>query len=66
MIDKSNGRDNSKRLNIEYKAGDLVLLNKPGILPKLALPRAPDPFLIERYMMMEMSPYLKVWLSPIE
>ena len=46
-IDKSKRRENSKWLNIEYKEGDLVLLNKPGILPnkKLGLPRA-RPYLI--------------------
>ena len=37
-----------KRFNIEYKEGDLVVLfNKPGILPKLALPRAKS-YLIEK------------------
>ena len=40
-IDKSNPRENSKWLSIEYKEGNLVLLlNKSGILLKLALPRA--------------------------
>ena len=39
-IDKSNHTGNSKRLSIQYKEGDLVLLTKPGILPKLTLPRA--------------------------
>ena len=38
-IDKSNRREYSKQLDIEYKAEDLVFLNKPGILPKLTLPR---------------------------
>ena len=45
-IDESNRRENSKRISIQYKEGDLVLLNKPEILPKLALPRA-GPYLIE-------------------
>ena len=46
-IDKSNRRENLKRLSIEYKEESLVLLNKSGILLKLDLPRT-GPFLIEK------------------
>ena len=38
-IDKSKRKENSKRLDTKYKVIDLVLLNKPGILLKMALPR---------------------------
>ena len=33
-IDKSICRENSKHLQIEYKEGGMILLNRPGILPK--------------------------------
>ena len=38
-IDKSNKEENKKRINHDYVIGDKVLLQKPGILPKLAVPR---------------------------
>ena len=38
MINKSNIRENSKRLRHEYKVGDKVLLHQPGIIPKLSRP----------------------------
>ena len=38
MINKSNTRENSKRLQHKYKTGDKVLLHKPGIIPKLSRP----------------------------
>ena len=37
-IDQSNACKNSKWIDIEYSKGDNVLLNRPGILPKLAIP----------------------------
>ena len=39
-IDKPNQRENSKRLNMEYKVGDLIWLVKPGILSKFLVPTA--------------------------
>lgn len=36
-IIQSNAREKSQHLEIKYKKGDYVLLNKPG-MPKLALP----------------------------
>ena len=39
QIDKSNKAENKKRIAHDYEVGDKVLLNKPGILPKLAVPR---------------------------
>jgi hypothetical protein len=38
-IEKSNLRENSSRIQHEYKKGDSVLLTTPGILPKLNSPR---------------------------
>ena len=38
-INKSNTRENSKRIDIQYTQGDKVLLTRPGILPKLSRPR---------------------------
>ena len=46
-IDELNRRENLKWSSIEYKEGNLVLLNKSGILSKLAQPRA-GPYLIEK------------------
>ena len=34
---QSNARENSKRIDVEYSKGDNALLNRPGILPKLAI-----------------------------
>ena len=39
MINKSNIKENKSRLPHECKVGDQVLLNKPGILPKMVAPR---------------------------
>ena len=39
IINKSNRRENSKRVRHEYKPGDKVLLEKPGIIPKMSRPR---------------------------
>ena len=39
LIDQSNARENSKRITHTYAAGDLVTVKRPGIIPKLALPR---------------------------
>ena len=39
QIEKDNARENNKRQKYTYKIGDKVLLTKPGILPKLSVPR---------------------------
>ena len=41
-----------KRLNVKYKAGDLSLLNKVGILPKLTLLSRAGSYLIEKIQVM--------------
>jgi len=38
-IDRSNERENSTRIAHDYHVGDLVLIQKPGILPKMEAPR---------------------------
>ncbi len=38
-INKSNAKENKKRLAHEYKVGDKVLLEKGGKQPKMAAPR---------------------------
>ena len=38
-IDKSNGRENNKRIPHVYEPGDLVTLERGGIIPKLSFPR---------------------------
>ena len=38
-IDKNNTRENAKQLNHSYSPGDLVTLERTGIIPKLSLPR---------------------------
>ena len=48
-IDKSNRRENSKRISMKYKEGNLVLHNIPGILPKL-VSQEQDHTWLERYM----------------
>ena len=39
QMTRDNLRENRNRLKHEYKAGDKVLLTKPGILPKMDAPR---------------------------
>lgn len=39
IIDESNARENKKRIPDEYKVGDKVLLERPGIQPKMGVPR---------------------------
>ena len=39
VINRNNKRENNKRIAHDYKVGDLVLLEKPGILPKMSVPR---------------------------
>ena len=39
MMNESNAKENESRLPCEHEAGDQVLLNKPGILPKMVAPR---------------------------
>ena len=47
MIDQSNIRENKKRLIHEYKVGDKILLDKPGLLRKLSTPRT-GPYLVRK------------------
>jgi transposase InsO family protein len=44
-IDRSNERENVKRIAHDYHVGDLVLIHKPGILPKMEAPRE-GPFVV--------------------
>ena len=53
-IDQSNSRENSKWTDIEYSKGDNVLLNKPGILPKLAIYGGKVPTVSRLYMIIEL------------
>ena len=39
IINKSNKKENKNRIHYEYKVGDQVLLETPGILRKLSTPR---------------------------
>jgi hypothetical protein len=39
IINKSNQKENKKSIPNEYKVGDQVLLETPGILQKLSTPR---------------------------
>ena len=39
QINDSNTRENERRIQHDYQEGDYVTLEKPGIVPKLALPR---------------------------
>ena len=39
IINKSNEKENKSRIPYEYKVGDQVLLETPGILRKLSTPR---------------------------
>ena len=39
VINKSNSRENRKRIQHVYNVGDQVLLEKGGIQPKMAAPR---------------------------
>ena len=47
IIDQSNKRENARRLLHDYNVGDKVLLTKPGIIPKMELPRT-GPHIIEK------------------
>ena len=38
-INKSNQRENKRRIDYKYQAGNLITLERPGIIPKLSLPR---------------------------
>ena len=38
-IQKSNIRENSKRIDYTYQKGDWILIKEPGIIRKLAVPR---------------------------
>ena len=39
LINKSNMRENSKRINYNHKPGDKVMAELPGTNPKLSAPR---------------------------
>ena len=39
-INKNNDREDTKRIPHTYRKGDYITLKKPGILRKLAIPRA--------------------------
>ena len=39
MINKSNQRENQRRAPCQYRIGEQVLLNKPGLIPKMVAPR---------------------------
>ena len=43
----SNQRENSKRINHDYKVGEKILLTKPGILRKMSTPRE-GPYLVHK------------------
>ena len=45
QINKNNTRENSKRIPHTYQIGDLVMVQEPGIIRKLSLPRK-GPFTI--------------------
>ena len=45
IIEQSNVKENSTRLNHEYKVGDKILLTKPGLQRKLSTPRD-GPYLV--------------------
>ena len=47
-INKSNARENSKRVPHTYKKGDYITIKKPGILRKLAIPRE-GPFKVMKH-----------------
>ena len=38
VIDESNARENKKRIKHEYRVGDKVLIEKPGIIRKMSTP----------------------------
>ena len=38
-IDKNNSKENSKRTPHDYKPDDLITITRPGIIPKLSIPR---------------------------
>lgn len=44
---RNNERENRQRIDYEYRVGDQVLLNKPGILPKMTAPRQ-GPYKVEQ------------------
>ena len=39
VIDESNARENKKRIKHQYRVGDKVLVEKPGIIRKMSTPR---------------------------
>jgi transposase InsO family protein len=44
---RNNRRENQRRIRHEYKVGDKVLLDTPGILPKLRTPRS-GPYVVQQ------------------
>jgi transposase InsO family protein len=49
QVEKDNKRENNTRLRHQYKVGDKVLLTKPGIVPKMSLPREGPYTVLEVY-----------------
>jgi hypothetical protein len=47
IINKSNSRENKKRLQHEYQIGDKVLLEKGGIIQKMSAPRE-GPYIVDK------------------
>ena len=47
VINESNRRENAKRLAHTYSVGDKVLLEKPGILRKMSIPRR-GPYIVQK------------------
>jgi hypothetical protein len=49
VIEKSNRQENAKRLSHDYKVGDKVLVEKPGIIRKMSSPRTGPYEIIRTY-----------------
>ena len=47
IVNESNARENRSRIKHAHKVGDKVLLEKPGIIPKMSAPRT-GPHIIQR------------------
>ena len=49
QVERDNERENSMRVKHTYKTGDLVLMTKPGIIPKMTNPRSGPYEIIRTY-----------------
>ena len=49
IINVNNRKENLKRIEHEYRVGELVLLEKPGLIPKLSAPRTGPYRITETY-----------------